>query len=138
MHPDKFNIRVYGLLISEEQVLVNEELFRGGIVTKFPGGGMDLGEGTHDCLKREWREELNIDIEIVEHFYTTDFFQQSASDTSQLVSIYYLVRTLPLPTQIINNVAEERTFWLPIKNINEATFTLPIDKIVGKMLLERL
>lgn len=130
----RFNIRVYGLWLHNGQVLVNEELIRGRKVIKFPGGGLDWGEGTIACLQREWMEELNIEIEVLSHFYTTDFFQPSAFDDSQVISIYYLVSGDATAT-ITNNVPEERAYWLPLSDIDDDTFTLPIDKVVGKMLV---
>ena len=91
-----FNIRVYGIIINEHrQVLVSDEFIRGAYVTKFPGGGLEFGEGTRDCLKREMKEELNIEAEIGDHIYTTDFYQRSAFNTDhQIVSIYYHVKPL--------------------------------------------
>jgi len=130
----RFNIRVYGLWLHNGQVLVNEELIRGRKVIKFPGGGLDWCEGTIACLQREWMEELNLEIEVLSHFYTTDFFQPSAFDDSQVISIYYLVRS-DATAAITNNVPEERTYWLSLSDINDDTFTLPIDKVVGKMLI---
>ncbi len=89
----QFNIRVYGILINEkDQVLVADELVKGYQITKFPGGGLEFGEGTIDCLKREFMEEANMEVEVTAHFYTTDFFQQSAFHKDhQIISIYYLV-----------------------------------------------
>src|SRR5690349_1083236 len=133
--PARFNIRVYGLWIHERRILVNEELIRGHQVVKFPGGGLELGEGTIDGLKREWQEELGIDIRVLGHFYTTDFFQPSAFDNSQVISIYYLVDADP-HQEIINTMPEERTYWMPLAELQEHTFTLPIDRIVGRMLTE--
>jgi 8-oxo-dGTP diphosphatase len=129
----RFNIRVYGIWIDGDRLLVNEEHIRGRSVIKFPGGGLDWGEGTIDCLKREWLEELNIDIEVLRHFYTTHFFQASAFDDSQVISIYYLV-TAPPDSNIINNITNERTYWMPLADVSEDTFTLAIDKVVGGML----
>lgn len=131
----RFNIRVYGIWLHDGHVLVNEELIRGRKVIKFPGGGLDWGEGTIDCLKREWMEELNLEIEILDHYYTTGFFQQSAFDDSQVLSIYYHVSSDASRT-IINNIPEERTYWMPVSHITDDTFTLPIDKIVGMMLIK--
>ena len=134
--PARFNIRVYGIWIRDGQLLVNDELIRGTQVIKLPGGGLDIGEGTHDGLKREWKEELDLDIEVLDHFYTTDFFQQSAFDNSQVISIYYLVAG-PDDAVINNLVPEERTYWLPLNELTEMTFTLPIDVVVGRMLMNR-
>ncbi|MCD6063086.1 MAG: hypothetical protein K0R82_997 [Flavipsychrobacter sp.] len=130
----RFNIRVYGIWIRGGKVLVNEEHIRGQQVIKFPGGGMDWGEGTLDCLRREWKEELNLEIEILDHFYTTDYFQHSAFDDSQVVSIYYLVSSHIPPEGLVNSEANERTYWMPLSEVSANTFTLSIDQKVGAML----
>src|SRR5829696_6537669 len=90
----RFNIRVYGILINDQkQVLVSDEFIRGKQYTKFPGGGLEYGEGTRDCLRREFLEEMNLKVEVGEHLYTTDHFQQSAFNPEhQIISIYYLVK----------------------------------------------
>src|SRR6188768_377720 len=90
------SVRVYGILMNDKkQVLVSDEYIRGAYYTKFPGGGLEIGEGTRDCLKREFKEEMNLEVAIGEHIYTTDFFQQSAFNTAhQILSIYYLVTAL--------------------------------------------
>src|SRR3954470_19670840 len=94
MEVNKFNIRVYGILVDEaKRVLVTDELIKGKPITKFPGGGLEFGEGTIDCIKREFMEETNNAVEVTEHFYTTDYFQVSAYDrTHQIISIYYVVK----------------------------------------------
>lgn len=141
MSINKFNIRVYGILINEnKQVLVCDELIGDHKITKFPGGGLEFGEGTIDCIKREFIEETNNKIEVVEHFYTTDFFQPSAyRATDQIISIYYLVKPIENFNVITKNKFdfenEKLIFrWVDAAIISENEFTLPIDKIVGKML----
>ena len=91
-----FNVRVYGLLLNEnKEVLVSDELMRGHYFTKFCGGGLEHGEGTIDCLKREFLEEMQLQVDIVDHLYTTDFYQKSAFNPEhQLISIYYEVKAL--------------------------------------------
>ena len=133
---NRFNLRIYGLWIHDGKILINEEFIRGKPYIKFPGGGLDYGEGTIDGLKREFMEELNLPVEIIGHFYTTDFFQQSAYDNSQVISIYYLVSGI-IPNVFVNHEPNERSFWYPISDITPDTFTLPIDKIVGMMVKEQ-
>ena len=145
-----FNIRVYGILINEKkQVLVADEYIRGGLYTKFPGGGLEFGEGTRDCLKRELKEELGIEAETGDHIYTTDFFQMSAfRPDDQIISIYYYAKQLeelkvPLRSQpfdfdeqqmeIYNKTGETETFrWIDWNDFSDETVTLPIDKIVAR------
>src|SRR5580698_9285100 len=93
MYP--FNVRVYGLLVNDQnEVMISDEQEYGIRFTKFPGGGLEFGEGLIDGLKREFLEECNAEVEVIGHFYTTDFFVQSAFNESQVISVYYLVRNL--------------------------------------------
>ncbi len=86
-----FNVRVYGLLILENKLLVSDEEIDGYQFTKLPGGGVELGEGLKEALKREFLEECNLKINVQKHFYTTDFYIKSAFNNSQVISIYYKV-----------------------------------------------
>jgi 8-oxo-dGTP diphosphatase len=142
MYP--FNVRVYGILLQNESVLLTDEYFHDTYITKFPGGGLQFGEGTIDCIKREFLEELNLVVEVVRHFYTTDFFQPSAFDKEkQVISIYYLVKAegeLNFKTtnkkfdfpEVKNNVQTFR--WVLLKNLTGSEMTFPIDKKVAAML----
>lgn len=149
-----FTIRVYGILINEKkQVLVSDEFIRGNYYTKFPGGGLELGEGTRDCLKREFKEEMNLDVEVEEHIYTTDYFQISAfNPADQIISIYYFVKALEEITaplrdrefdfdeeqlKIYQRANEIETFrFIDWNNFSDESVTLPIDKIVAAMIKE--
>lgn len=150
----KFNIRVYGILVNDrKEILVSDEYIRGGYYTKFPGGGLEFGEGTRDCLKREFMEEMNLRVGVTNHIYTTDFFQMSAfRPEDQIISIYYFVKALeeikvPLRTKpfdfdesqlaIYQLQKEIETFrFIPLEDITEEDVTLPIDKIVVRMIKE--
>jgi 8-oxo-dGTP diphosphatase len=144
-------LRVYGILVNEKnEVLVSDEYIRGNMYTKFPGGGLEFGEGTRDCLAREFMEEMNLKVEVGDHLYTTDFFQISAFNTSQqIVSIYYKVRALesinvPLRDRpfdfdeqqlaVYHQKGETETFrMIPMEEFGSASVSLPIDKVVAEM-----
>jgi len=150
-----FNLRVYGLLLGEnKQVLVSDEYIRGNYYTKFPGGGLEFGEGTRECLKREFKEEMDLDIEVTDHLYTTDFFQMSAFNPEhQIISIYYFVRALepiraPLRSKpfdfdeqqlkVYAEKKETETFrFIDWTTFNEESVTLPIDKVVARLVKEK-
>jgi 8-oxo-dGTP diphosphatase len=150
-----FNVRVYGILINEKnELLVADEYIRGGYYTKFPGGGLEFGEGTRDCLQREFMEEMNLKVEVGEHIYTTDFFQLSAfHPDQQIISIYYLVKALeeikvPLRTKpfdfdedqlkIYEVEREIETFrFIPWHEVSEESVNLPIERIVIRHVKEK-
>ena len=141
MPEQPFNVRVYGILINDQdEVLISHESIKGEKVTKFPGGGMEFGEGTHECLIREFLEEVKLKINIIEHIYTTDFFQQSAfNPEEQIISIYYLVASSELGSlNLQSNEDVDQSFeWLSKEDLKADLFTLPIDKVVAKKLIER-
>ena len=147
-----FNVRVYGILIdSNKRLLVSDEFIRGNYFTKFPGGGLEFGEGTRDCLKREFKEETGLDVTIGDHIYTTDFFQISAfNNVDQIISIYYFVHTAePVnlitkttlfdfePHQVADPKGDAEVFrWIEWNKLSDNDVSLPIDKVVVKMLKE--
>jgi 8-oxo-dGTP diphosphatase len=150
-----FTVRVYGILINDEnQILVSDEYIRGKFYTKFPGGGLEQGEGTRDCLKREFKEEMNLNLEVLEHFYTTDYFQESAfNPKDQIISIYYFVKALePISFHLTNSkndftedqlniykqTSQIETFrFIDMKNFSSEDVTLPIDKTVAMLLKQK-
>ena len=147
----RFNIRVYGILMDRnKRVLLSDEYIRGHFFTKFPGGGLEFGEGTRDCLKREFKEETGLDVTIGDHIYTTDFFQISAfNNNDQIISIYYFVhgdasqletktdRFDFIPHQVSDPEGEAEVFrWIEWQDLSEEKMDLPIDKLVVKMIKE--
>ncbi len=143
----RFNIRVYGILIHNNALLVSDEYIKGNKITKLPGGGLEFGEGTRDCLVREFSEELGLDVEVTDHFYTTDFYVSSSFDTnSQVLSIYY--RVVPKSDMSFKTSTNAHDYehkegaqslrWIDLKELKETDFTLIIDRRVGEMLVKNL
>ncbi len=144
-----FNVRVYGILIHDNKVLVSDEHIKGMNITKLPGGGLEFGEGTIECVIREFNEELGLEIEVISHFYTTDFFVNSAfSVNNQVIGIYYLVKTknhfnpdqagFKISTKAFDfekkKEGAQSLRWVNFESISENDFTLIIDKRIGEML----
>jgi len=133
---NRFNIRVYGLWINEQhEVLLSREMIKGQYIVKFPGGGLEWGEGTLDGLAREWQEELSVSIRIIGHYYTTHFFQPSAYDSSQVISIYYRVVPVEVITCPYTN-GHEYFYFLPVNAALQSQLSLPIDQVVAGMLAD--
>jgi 8-oxo-dGTP pyrophosphatase MutT (NUDIX family) len=141
MKPQRFNLRVYGLLIMNDSVLITHENRADMIMTKFPGGGLEKGEGIEECLIREFREELDIAIEVKDHFYVNDFLQISRFNSSeQLLSFYYMVETKESDKIIVNVdknelLPQEQAFeWVKLSELGKVDFSFPIDKVVVEKL----
>ncbi|TCD10453.1 NUDIX domain-containing protein [Pedobacter frigidisoli] len=142
-----FNVRVYGLLINaNNEVLVSDEEEHGIRFSKFPGGGLEFGEGLIDGLKREFLEECNAEIEVISHFYTTDFFEKSSFNDSQVISVYYLVKEkAPLKLAFKNKIYDfdgdgdmlQAFRWVAIKNLDVDEITFRTDKTVAQLLKEQ-
>ncbi len=127
-----FNVRVYAFLEHEKKVLVIHEPFQGKLIYKFPGGGLEFGEGTIDCLKREFLEELNLKVEITNHHYTQDFFVQNAFDSSEQILLIYYKATIDKENlaelKILDDDIEE-LLWISIEELNPEKFFLAADKV---------
>lgn len=139
-----FNVRVYGILIHNNSVLVSDEMIKGNYFTKFPGGGLEFGEGTRDCLEREFKEETGLNIEVREHLYTTDYYQPSAFHPDhQILSVYYYVTANGIES--LRTVSEKNAFsaeqiasgedcevfrWISLNDLKKDDVSLPIDQIV--------
>jgi len=141
-----FNVRVYGLLINlQNEVLLSDEFEYGQYFTKFPGGGLELGEGLVDALKREFMEECNAEIEVVSHFYTTDFYEKSSFNESQVISIYYLVKesrplSVCIKTKVFDfDINSNQSFrWVKINDLHENDVTFKTDQVVVNLLKKQI
>lgn len=141
-----FNVRVYGLLINEHsEILISDEQQEGRCFSKFPGGGLELGEGLIDALKREFMEECAAEVEVLNHFYTTDFYEKSSFNDSQILSIYYFVKPAgrfdldftSKPFDFHEGTAQ-RFRWVRLANLNEDDVTFKTDKMVVRLLLQQI
>jgi len=148
MLPDnkiKYSIRVYMLILNDRmEILLSDEFQMGMKMVKFPGGGMEYGEGTIHCLQREAVEEFGHKLLNIRHFYTTDYYQKAYFfQDHQLISIYYLA-DLPGGIQIevsdkpfdfpemVNGQQSLR--WVSLNELEEEDLTFPIDRKVAGML----
>jgi ADP-ribose pyrophosphatase YjhB (NUDIX family) len=139
-----FNVRVYGLLINDDnEILISDEQEYGMRFTKFPGGGLEFGEGLIEGLKREFMEECDVHIEVLNHFYTTDFFVKSAFNNSQVISVYYFVKNkgplnLPFKTTVFDFDGEGDVLqsfrWSKLTDLETEDFLFPTDRHVAKLL----
>lgn len=134
----QFNIRVYGLCVEEGKILLSDEIRFGIKMTKFPGGGLEFGEGLETGLKREWMEEMKAPIEVGEILYTNPFLQISAFNSNdEIIAMYFRVkRNGPIQGRTSEQVrdfeeipGDQQVFrWVPIRDLTQEDLTFPIDQ----------
>lgn len=131
-----FNIRVYGICIQDEKMLTLREQYGDWNMVKLPGGGLEYGEGVLDCLRRECKEELDIYIIVGECFYVQeDYIPSIVNDKKQILILYYLIEIPENQTIKISDDHVDYYRWFSITE--ECPFTLPVDKIMYKKLLQQ-
>lgn len=140
-----FNIRIYGILINDiQEVLISDEREYGMAFTKFPGGGLEYGEGLLAGLVREFEEECEADIEIIRHIHTTDVFFQSAFNDSQVIGVYYLVKSKDPLSCRFSKIAFDFEYgkepdqvfrWVPMEELNENDLTFEMDRVAWRVFM---
>lgn len=132
-----FNLRVYGVLVNENQeILISKETYKGLSFTKFPGGGLCFGESLPDGLIREFKEECNLDIKVEKLLHVTDTFVPSAFDNSQVIGVYYKVQALnsdlngDLKVENYDKENDSSQFfhWVPISKVSAEYFYFEMDQ----------
>tara|TARA_Y100000589_G_scaffold303484_1_gene315879 strand:- start:1596 stop:2099 length:504 start_codon:yes stop_codon:yes gene_type:complete len=143
---DSFNLRSYGLLIEDDRVLLSKEWYPhypDGMI-KFPGGGVKLGEGVGQAVRREFIEELEMPISIESIFHVPDGFLKSHFDDTQVVAFYWNVKRLggqiPLdsPRDILTDKGtpgRQKFMWIPLGELKSEKMTFPFDKEVAELLI---
>ena len=150
----RFNIRVYMLLLDErgQRLLLSDEIVEGDYYTKFPGGGLEYGEGLLDCLQREAFEEFGQPVEVIRQFYTAEDFERSRfARQDQLVCVYYecrlppdrngrrrpLFRVVERPHDFVDFREREESFrWRRLDEIEPDELSLPPDRQALTRLLD--
>jgi 8-oxo-dGTP diphosphatase len=141
---DGWNLRVYGLLIENGWILLSRETYPDfkGYMNKLPGGGIRLGEGPGDALKREFHEEVGIEVELTEIHHLPTYFLRSYFENSQILPFYFLVNreTDQIPkymnNEIIKGVSVSQEFyWARLEDLHPDMMTFPFDKEALEKLL---
>jgi len=144
-----FNVRVYALVVKNNRLLISEEQHGGVFLRKFPGGGLQFGEGVLQALHRELMEELNADVVSASLLSVTeDFVVSFLNNKQQVIGVHYLVDLKQdYSDDFLNNNHLElenghiQFKWMSIDSLSAEDFTSSVDQNafekLKKHLLER-
>ena len=86
---DKPRIRVAGITIQGDEILLIEHTKKDKKYWLVPGGGVDWGESTEQALIREYKEETNLDIEVIDFLFFSEAI--SPDKNKHVINLYFLV-----------------------------------------------
>ncbi len=138
MKINRFNVRVYGICIENNCLLITDEIRGGMKMTKLPGGGLEFGEGIHDALVREFEEEMGILVEVGDIFYVNPFLEVSTfTPSNQVIAMFYWVKLLERPEDAIFSdkpfdfeelEGMQKFRWFPLEKLSDEMMTFNTDK----------
>jgi ADP-ribose pyrophosphatase YjhB (NUDIX family) len=67
-----FKVRVTGILIEEERLLLVKQIVDDSRSWSLPGGTLEIGETLEECIVREMKEETGLNVEIEKLLYLCD------------------------------------------------------------------
>jgi 8-oxo-dGTP diphosphatase len=92
---NQLRIRVCGVCIEEDKILlINHTGIGEGAFWAPPGGGLQFGETTEACLKREFLEETGLRIEICDFLFACEFIRMPLHALELFFSVSVLGGTL--------------------------------------------
>ena len=86
---DKPRIRVAGITIQGDEILLIEHTKKDKKYWLVLGGGVDWGESTEQALIREYKEETNLDIEVKDFLFFSEAI--SPDKNKHVINLYFLV-----------------------------------------------
>jgi len=87
-------------------------------IFELPGGHIEYGENIIGGLKREIKEELNLDIRIGDPYYAVTYIDHT--NNNHYVEVVYFAQFLsPLPKIKLNPQDHSEYKWITVKEIEE-------------------
>lgn len=107
------------------QILIDRRLEKGllGGLWEFPGGKIEPDETVEDCIKREIREELGIEIAVGEHLLTLDHAYTHFKVT---LNVYYCQHLSGEPQPL----ESQEVRWVELADIDQYPFPKANSKII--------
>lgn len=137
--PLRFNLRVAGLAIRDNHVLVHRALTDN--FWTFPGGRGEIGESSAETLRREMAEELNVDARIGTLLFTVENFFHFERRAWHELGFYYrmdLPTSLPFaPETIIHRMTDGKSEvefkWVPATKARLAALPIQPDFFIDRI-----
>lgn len=92
MENNRPRVRVAGILIEDDKVLLIEHTKNDRSYWLLPGGGVDWGESIEEAVKREFLEETNLAVEIENFLFISETL--APDETKHVINLYFRVKRI--------------------------------------------
>ncbi|MCS7280346.1 MAG: (deoxy)nucleoside triphosphate pyrophosphohydrolase [Desulfobacterota bacterium] len=117
-----------GIIEKDGKILIAKRKDKEGDKWEFPGGKVERGEDLKDCLKREIKEELNLDITVLDCISHVNYKTDSGKDIVLYAYRAKYVSGEPTP------IEHEEVRWVTKEELADFDFFEPDLKIVEALL----
>lgn len=118
-----FQIRVTGILIENDEILLVQQKVSAKRNWSLPGGRLECGETMQQGIVREMKEETGLDVEILRMLYVCDV---EVSEYTVLHITFLLKKTdgkIMLPTNEFDENPIHDVKFVPIKELTQYGFS---------------
>jgi 8-oxo-dGTP diphosphatase len=95
------------LLNDEGHMLLGRKMYDGGEIWTMPGGALEYGETLEDAVRREVKEECNLEVDSTEQMFT--FEHNNKDKNTQFVTVAYKVGSFS--GELKNNESDKFFEW---------------------------
>lgn len=128
------NVRVGGLVLRNDAVLLIRHDYEGGQLWHFPGGGVREHETLTDALRREFREELGVEVKVGILWLVCDSIRADGVHVLHCVFVVDSVEGEPV-IQKAETSGVERA-WVPVAKLSSLYLYPSIGTYVKQSTLE--
>lgn len=118
-----FQVRVTGILIENDEILLVQQKVSAKRNWSLPGGRLERGETMQQGIVREMKEETGLDVEILRMLYVCDV---EVSEYTVLHITFLLKRTggkIMLPTNEFDENSIHDVQFIPVKELAQYGFS---------------
>ncbi len=126
-----FNIRITGILIENNEILLVQQKLSDKRNWSLPGGRLEKGETLSQGLIREMKEETGLDVELVRMLYVCDV----ASSSNTILHITFLIKRVGGEIELPSNEFDENPIhdvkFVPVSELAQYGFSEKFMQVIN-------
>lgn len=126
-----FNIRITGILIENNKILLVQQKLSDKRNWSLPGGRLERGETLSQGLIREMKEETGLDVELVRMLYVCDV----ASSSNTILHITFLIKRVGGEIELPSNEFDENPIhdvkFVPVSELVKYGFSEKFMQVIN-------